>query len=128
MSIPEDVNDAKLAVLLELSPGTPHTKSPDFKMTVNGVSRNAAIEGGDSTWFWVTSDLDKGNNRVECSIRFAGKEKGNVSFWLMGDRELTGKKIRTSAGGRDVILPAKPYPASVEKVFTSLAHYKMNTN
>lgn len=128
VSVPEDFGKAKVAVLLELNAGMPRKKVPEFKMVVNGVSRDAAIEGGDGTWFWVTSDLDKGRNRIECSIRFAEKEKGKVRFWLMGDKQLSGQKIRRIAGGEDPLMPAKPYPASIEKVFMPLSHFKINTN
>jgi hypothetical protein len=127
VSVPEDFAKAEVAVLLELSAGTPHKKTPEFKMVVNGVSRNAALEGGDGTWFWVTSDLDKGRNGIECSIRLAEKEQGNVSFWLMGDKQLSGQKIRRIAGGEDPLVPAKPYPASIEKVFMPLSHFKIHT-
>jgi hypothetical protein len=123
VSVPEDFGKAEVAVLLELNGRRPHEKVPTFKMVVNGVSRDAAVEGGDGTWFWVTSDLEKGRNRIECSIRFAEKEKGKVSFWLMGDRQLFSQKVGRIAGGEDRIVPAKPYPASIEKVFIPLSHF-----
>jgi hypothetical protein len=128
VSVPEDFAKAEIAVLLELSQGSQHKKAPVFKMVVNGVSRDAAIEGGDSTWFWVTSGLDRGRNGIECSIRFAEKEKGKVSFWLMGDRQLSGQKIRIGAVSEEPLLPAKPYPASIEKVFMPLSHAEIHTN
>jgi hypothetical protein len=128
VSVPEDFATAEIAVLLELSPGSQHIKAPVFKMVVNGVFRDAAIEGGDSTWFWVTSGLDRGRNGIECSIRFADKEKGNVSFWLMGDKQLSGRKIRRVDAGKELVLPAKPYPASIEKVFMPLSHFTIHTN
>lgn len=128
VSVPEDFGKAEVAVLLELNAGMPHKKVPTFTMAVNGVSRDAAVEGGDGTWFWVTADLDKGRNGIECSIRFAEKEKGKVSFWLKGDKQLSGQKIRRIAGGEDRIVPAKPYPASIEKVFMPLSRFKVNTN
>ncbi len=128
VSVPEDFAKAEIAVLLELSPGSQHRKAPVFKMVVNGVSRDAVIEGGDSTWFWAASGLDSGRNRIECSIRFAREEKGKVSFWLTGDRQLSGRKIRGIAAGEKHVLPAEPYPASIEKVFEPLSHCTLHTN
>jgi len=132
VSVPEDFGKAQVAVLLESHAGTPYRKVPGFKVLDNGVPRDVAVEQGDGSWFWVTADLDQGRNGVECSIRFAQKETGKVSFWLMGDRQLSGRTIRKIAGGDKGLGPAKPYPASTEKVFMPLArfdvHSRIHTN
>jgi len=128
VNVPNDIPVARIAVLLTLSPGSPHTRPPDFHMVVNRQAREVSVEGGDSTWFWATAGLDAGRNGVECSIRFPEKEKGNVSVWLMGDRRLSGRKIGRITGSEGNILPSKPYPASMERVFTPLARGQINTN
>ncbi|HUI63469.1 MAG TPA: hypothetical protein VL126_01405 [Bacteroidota bacterium] len=123
ISVPEDYGTSKVAFLLESKRKLNDQEMPAFKVTVNGHPKDPAVEAGDGTWFWVTADLDNGSNKVECSIHFAEKGKEKVSFWLTGERELSSQRIGRRAMGKEQALPAKPYPASVERVFMPLSHW-----
>jgi len=123
ISVPEDCGSSKVAFLLESKEKLQDQKIPAFKVIVNGHPKDPAVEAGDGTWFWVTADLDKGTNTVECSIRFAEKGRDNVSFWLTGERELSSERIGGIANPKEQVGPARPYPASVERVFMPLSHW-----
>ncbi|HXX65299.1 MAG TPA: hypothetical protein VEO56_15980, partial [Bacteroidota bacterium] len=123
ISVPEDCGSSKVAFLLESKEKLQDQRIPAFKVIVNGHPKDPAVEAGDGTWFWVTADLEKGTNAVECSIRFAEKGRDNVSFWLTGERELSSERIGGIANPKEQVGPARPYPASVERVFMPLSHW-----
>lgn len=123
IGVPIDFNDTKLAFLLESDSKLSNERRPDFEVSVNGIPQNVTVEEGDGSWYWVMADMGNGRDTVDCSIHFKEKYKGKVSYWLMGKEDLVAHPIDGITVQNDETLPAKPFPASVQKEFIPISHY-----
>jgi hypothetical protein len=125
INIPNQYKNAKFAFLLESDQILSDKLKPDFIIKINGINTKLKIEEGQGKWFWVSTILSPGINNIDYSVNFKENEKGNISSWLLSDKELSGKKIPDSFINDNEILPAKPYQANIQKEFTFLKNYKI---
>ena len=125
ITVPGNFTHAKFAVLLETDAKLQDQARPDFKINVNGVSQHVSIEEGDGSWFWVTTDIDAGQDSVDCTITFKDKVKGKISLWTTAEREMAGHTLDGVEIHDTVLLPAKPFPASVQKEMIAISQFRL---
>jgi hypothetical protein len=125
IKIPENYTHAKFALLLEPDVKLQNQLHPDFKIKVNGINKAPSVEEGDGSWFWVTADMDSGQDSVDCSVLFKEKAIANVSTWVMADQQLVGHTVDGIEIPEGETLPAKPFPASIQKELIPVAKYKI---
>ena len=113
--VPDCCKNAKFSFLLESTKELKDTLRPDFRVTINGVERKLIVEEGEGKWFWVSAVLDPGKNDIVYSARFKENEKGKISSWIIDDRVLPAQELKGIPGKDKEILPAKPYPANIQK-------------
>ncbi len=123
IAVPEDNKDSKFAFLLQTKEKLQGRSEPEFSVEVNGIDTKTDVVRGDGTWFWVLADLDRGQNSIDCSIKFKKKDGANVSFWVTGEQELVERSFKDEGILSDEVLPAKPYPASVQKRIIPVSQY-----
>ncbi len=115
INVPQQYGKASFAFLAETANKRQDDSKPEFKITVNGVAKKLTIEEGQGKWFWVAAELAPGENTVVYSAGFRENEHGTVSTWIMSGRELRGQVIDGLPASGAEALPAKPYPASVQR-------------
>ena len=115
VNVPGFYKNAKFGFLLESNKKLQKDLKPGFEIKVNGVTKELRIEEEHGKWFWVMADLTPGKNNIVYRIKFKEKEKGKISSWIISDKELVGKKIENVSVSDNEILPAKPYPANIQK-------------
>lgn len=125
ITVPADYKDTKFALLLESDKKLSNEQRPDFEIKVNGNQKTLTVEDGDGSWFWVVADLDNGPDTVDCSVHFKEKYKGNMTYWFTGNQELVGQSINGITIDSNDTLPAKPFPASIQKELIPISHYKI---
>ena len=92
---------------------------------INGVNKKLTVEEEHGKWFWVLADMGPGNNEVDYSVKFKDKEKGKISSWIVSDAELSNIKIDNESLNNDELLPAKPYPADIQKEIVPIKSFKI---
>ena len=125
ITVPGNFTHAKFAVLLETDAKLQDQARPNFKINVNGVSQHVSIEEGDGSWFWATADIDAGQDSVDCTISFKDKVKGKISLWTTAEREMAGHTLDGVEVHDTVLLPAKPFPASVQKEMIAISQFRL---
>jgi len=126
ISIPQSYKNAKFGFLLESDKELLKDAKPNFEVKINGTAQKLTVEQEHGKWFWVTADLKPGENSVNYSITFPSRETGMISSWIISDEQLTGKQIGQVTSGspiEDEILPAKPYPADIQKDIIPIKSY-----
>lgn len=125
ITVPGNFTHAKIALLLETAAKLQNQARPDFKIKVNGVSKPVSIEDGDGSWFWVTADIDVGQDSVDCTVTFKDTVRGKISFWTTAEREMAGYTLDGVEIHDTVLLPAKPFPASILKEMIAISQYRL---
>ncbi len=131
ISIPRFYKNAKFGFLLESDNELLKEDKPNFEVKINGTTKKLTVEQEHGKWFWVTADLKPGENSVDYSITFPSNETGKISSWIISDEILTGKQIGRVTHGSpidDEILPAKPYPANIQKDIIPIKSFSIMTS
>ncbi len=115
IDLPVYYKNAKFGFLLESNEKLQKELKPDFEIKINGVEKKLTVEEEHGKWFWVLAEMNPGKNEVEYSVKFKNKEKGKIGSWIISDAELSGKAIENISFSESEILPAKPYPADIQK-------------
>ena len=125
ITVPGNFTHAKFALLLEMDAKFQNQGRPDFKIKVNGVSQPVSIEEGDGSWFWVMTGIDAGQDSVDCTVTFKDKVTGKISFWTTAEREMAGYTLDGVEIHDTVLLPAKPFPAAIQKEMIAISQYRL---
>ena len=125
MVVPRNFTHTKFALLLETEAKLKNETRPDFRIKVNGVSQAISIEEGDGTWFWVTTDIEAGQDSVDCSVTLKNAVKGKISLWMTAEREMASHTMNGVEIHDAAILPAKPCPASVQKEMFAISQFRL---
>lgn len=125
INIPSNYEHAKFGFLLEPDTNLQNDSKPEMNIEVNGEAQKLRIEEENGKWFWVLADLKSGKNVVNYKIKFKDNVKGKISSWIFADEKLSGKEIKTGSFNYQEILPAKPYPANIQKIIISIKKNKI---
>lgn len=125
ITIPLGSHNARFGFLLEPKSPPQNSKRPQFSITVNGVPRELTVEEANGKWFWVLADLQVGENDVRFSVEFENVIRGTLGLWIFADQDLAGKDLgRISAAGQE-LLPAAPYPETIQKLTIPITTYTL---
>jgi len=125
IEVPADFQNAKFAFLLEPDIKLQKDLNPQMEIEVNGESRKVKIEEENSKWFWVSTDLKSGENNIIYKINFKNKVSGKISSWIFADEVLQSEKIENTSLTVEELMPAKPYPADIQKVIIPIKKNKI---
>jgi len=113
--IPQNFENSKVGFLIEPERSIKKKLIPQFDMKINGVKREVKVEQENGKWFWVIAPLVKGTNKIEFKIDFGFKIEGKIRTYVLADNKLLGKKNSNIKINENELLPAKPYPADIQK-------------
>ena len=128
ISLPDNYKNAKFGFLLKSDTALVKKNKPDFKIKINGTEAKVHVEQEHGKWFWVTAAMKPGENQIDYSASFVSPEKGQISSWIISDELLTGKKLGRVSSKSAIdheILPAKPYPANIQKDIIPIKRYEI---
>ncbi|MHB8581295.1 MAG: hypothetical protein ACYDA4_15735 [Ignavibacteriaceae bacterium] len=125
INIPSNYEHANFGFLLEPDTNLQNDSKPEMKIEINGESQKLRIEEENGKWFWVLTNLKNGKNLVNYQIKFKDNVKGEISSWIFADEKLSGKEIKTGSFKDQEVLPAKPYPADIQKIIISIKKNKI---
>ena len=123
INVPGNYKNTKFGFLLESNEKLQKQLKPDFEIKINGAGQKLTIEEEHGKWFWVYAVMNQGENKVEYSIKFKQKEKGKISSWIISDEELAKAAVDKMLYKDNELLPAKPYPAYIQKEIVSIRKF-----
>jgi len=129
ISLPNNYQNAKFGFLLKSDTALGKKNKPDFKIKINGSEAKVHVEQEHGKWFWVTATMASGENQIDYSASFVSPEKGQISSWIISDELLTGKRLGRVSSKSSInheILPAKPYPANIQKDIIPIKSYEIS--
>jgi len=125
INVPANFQNSRFAFLLEPNVKLEKELKPEMEIEVNGKFQKVKIEEENGKWFWVLADLSIGENKITYKINFKAKVSGKISSWIFADEILNGKKFRANLLNDEELLPAKPYPANIQKVIIPIKQNKI---
>ena len=123
--VPSNYVNTKFAYLIFPDKKTEKKVKPEFEIKINGEKKDFRVEQENGKWFWVISDLVPGENTVECHFNFGFKIKGKIGTYVLTDNKLITKEISNKEMQEEEILPAKPYPADIQKEIIPVNNYEI---
>ena len=121
--VPENYKNSKIAFLIQPDKDINKKIKPVFEINVNGTTKDASLEQENGKWFWVMTDLNSGHNTIKCDFNFGFKITGEAEVFILSDQELDGKVVKTLTLNENELLPAKPYPANIQKDIVPVSKY-----
>ncbi len=125
IKVPANFKNAKFAFLLEPDVKLQDKLKPEMEIEVNGKQQKVKVEEETGKWFWVIADLETGKNNVSYKVNFKNKVSGKISSWIFADEELQSKKLEDVSSSDNELMPAKPYPADIQKIIIPIKKNKL---
>ena len=125
IKIPEEFQYSKLAVLVEPDTNLINEQEPSFEISLINNPAKITTEKENGKWFWISTGLSQGDNKVDINIKLKSKVKYKISTWIFSDQLMRQIPIENSNIKNIELLPAIPYPAGIKKQITKISNYEV---